>query len=151
MYLNQVFWLVDALFWRFLIGCYIVVFSLTAVSGNTGASTVSTGLSTGEIAAIVLAVLLLLILIIIIIICCLTHGKSFHHHFLLLPNTYTQYGLTIEKEHWNRTVWIFVSQEWMHLRFYTWQGNFWGCLFMSFFIWASYRTCVWHCNTVLVW
>nr|XP_022324738.1 hemicentin-1-like isoform X39 [Crassostrea virginica] len=45
-----------------------------AVSGNTGASTVSTGLSTGEIAAIVLAVLLLLILIIIIIICCLTHG-----------------------------------------------------------------------------
>ncbi|XP_078326840.1 hemicentin-1-like isoform X17 [Crassostrea virginica] len=45
-----------------------------AVSGNTGASTVSSGLSTGEIAAIVLAVLLLLILIIIIIICCLTHG-----------------------------------------------------------------------------
>ncbi|XP_065932028.1 platelet binding protein GspB isoform X4 [Magallana gigas] len=43
-------------------------------AGNTGASTATSGLSTGEIAAIILAVLLLLILIIIIIICCLTHG-----------------------------------------------------------------------------
>lgn len=65
------------------LSCYIVFdwqlshchHFLAATAGNTGASTASTGLSTGEIAAIILAVLLLLILIIIIIICCLTHGK----------------------------------------------------------------------------
>ncbi|XP_061169583.1 hemicentin-1-like [Saccostrea echinata] len=56
------------------IGSRDLLFTVSQAVGNTGASTVSSGLSTGEIAAIILALLLLLLLIIIIIICCLTHG-----------------------------------------------------------------------------
>ncbi|XP_062603009.1 hemicentin-1-like isoform X17 [Saccostrea cucullata] len=56
------------------VGSQDLQFTVSQGTGNVGASTATSGLSTGEIAAIILALLLLLLLIIIIIICCLTHG-----------------------------------------------------------------------------